>query len=374
MKKIASYLTACLMIISTSVEAQNQRSSNKKALVSTHPQPAAQLRLADFSYVAEQTIDAVVHIKCKVTELTPMYETFFGFTIQKGMKQQNYTSAGSGVIISSDGYIITNNHVVQDAKKITVTLNDRRVLNAVLIGNDPSTDLALIKVDATGLRTIPYGDSDATRVGEPVLAIGNPLNLTSTVTAGIISAKARNINAVNAPGLPESTIESFLQTDAAVNVGNSGGALVNGQGRLIGIVTAIASGDGYYSGYSFAIPSKLARKVAQDLKMYGYVQRAYLGVNVSSDRIGVVIRDVFPNCAADRAGLQVGDIIRNIAGTKITTYSEMSEELGMYSPGDEVTVTYERNHQLYKVVATLRNHKGTREMLTRQMVELERQR
>ena len=185
-------------------------------------------------------------------------------------------AAGSGVIIAADGYIITNNHVVEDAEKITVTLNDKREFNATLVGTDAEADLALIKIEETNLPFLTFGNSDQVRIGEWVLAVGNPFNLTSTVTAGIVSAKARNLNIMD----ESSNIESFIQTDAALNQGNSGGALVNVQGELIGINTAIASGTGYYTGYSFAIPSNIARKVANDLKTYGVVQRAYLGVSI----------------------------------------------------------------------------------------------
>ena len=234
----------------------------------------------DFSQVAAQTIDGVVHIRTVQTRLTPLYQSFFGFIINQGMQRKEYSAYGSGVIISEDGYIVTNNHVVQDAERISVTLNDKRVLEAQLIGTDPATDLALIKVNAKGLKALEFGDSDSARVGQPVLAIGNPFNLTSTVTAGIISAKARNVGIIdNARGM-ESPIESFIQTDAAVNPGNSGGALVDANAKLIGIVTAIASADGYYTGYSFAIPANLAKKVSSDLKRYGAAQRAYLGVQV----------------------------------------------------------------------------------------------
>ena len=233
----------------------------------------------DFTQVAAQTINAVVHIKTTMTKMTPLYEAFFGFIIERGMQKQQYSAFGSGVIISHDGYIITNNHVVQDAESIMVTLNDNRVLPATIVGLDAATDLAVIKVEAEGLTTIPFGNSDLVQVGEPVLAIGNPFNLTSTVTAGIISAKARNLNILSNSDV-ETPIQSFLQTDAAVNSGNSGGALVNARGELIGVIAAIASGTGNYIGYSFAIPASIAIKVYNDLVRYGLVQRGYLGVEV----------------------------------------------------------------------------------------------
>jgi S1-C subfamily serine protease len=250
-------------------------------------------------------------------------------------------------------------------------MNDKRTFEAELIGNDPATDLALIKIDAEDLQTIPFGNSDNAQVGEWVLAIGNPFNLTSTVTAGIISAKARNMDIIeNTDGL-ESPIESFIQTDAAVNSGNSGGALVDADGKLIGIITAIASGNGYYTGYSFAIPANLAHKVALDLKQHGYVQRAYLGVNVAEvdSRIaeykglkeikGVYLGRVIKNAAAYNAGMKDGDIILAINGTEINSYAELTEEMGKYSPGDEITVDYDRDNKKHSTTVKLLNSEGT---------------
>ena len=329
-----------------------------------------ELRFVDFTDVAKNTIDAVVHIKTEQTKSTPLYENFFGMIINKGMQNQVYSAFGSGVIIDPEGYIITNNHVVQDAERITVTMNDKRTFEAELIGNDPATDLALIKIDAEDLQTIPFGNSDNAQVGEWVLAIGNPFNLTSTVTAGIISAKARNMDIIeNTDGL-ESPIESFIQTDAAVNSGNSGGALVDADGKLIGIITAIASGNGYYTGYSFAIPSNLAQKVATDLRQHGYVQRAYLGVNVAEvdSRLaeykglkeikGVYLGRVIKNAAAYNAGMRDGDIILSINNIEVNSYAELMEEIGKHSPGDEVTIVYSRNNKHYTTSAKLLNIHG----------------
>ncbi len=323
----------------------------------------------DFSDVSAQTIDAVVHIKTEITKLTPLYQSFFGMIIDRGVRRQSYEAFGSGVIISSDGYIVTNNHVVQDAGRISVTLNNRKVLPARLVGTDPATDLAVIKIEATDLTTIPFGNSDEARIGEPVLAIGNPFNLTSTVTAGIISAKARYMNIINNPSV-ESTIESFIQTDAAVNSGNSGGALVNAKAELIGINTAIASGNGYYTGYSFAIPSNIARKVTYDLRTFGVVQRGYLGVNVTEvtndiarrlgmdDPHGVLIARVIPDCAAERAGMRAGDVLVSVNGVPVDTYASMMEEVCLFYPGDTVPVAYIRDGQQYDVVLKLLNSKG----------------
>ena len=330
---------------------------------------------ADFSGVAAKTIDGVVHIRTEQSRLTPLYQSFFGFIIPQGVGRQVYNAYGSGVIISSDGYIVTNNHVVQDAERISVTLNDRRVLTARLVGNDPATDLAVIKVEATGLKPIPFGSSDSALVGQPVLAIGNPFNLTSTVTAGIISAKARNMGIIDNSRSGDTPIEAFIQTDAAVNPGNSGGALVNAEARLIGIVTAIASPDGYYSGYSFAVPSSIARKVAYDLKEYGHVQRAYLGVNVvelTSDRArqmglsevrGVLIARAPMGGAAAKGGLREGDLILAVGEIPVNSYAEMMEELGRHYPGDNVIVTYLRDKQVQTATLTLQNAQGTTELI-----------
>lgn len=333
------------------------------------------LTLTDFTDVASASIDAVVHIKTEMTQMTPLYQSFFGFIIPQGVQKQVYNAYGSGVIITTDGYILTNNHVVQDAERISVTLNDRRELPAKLVGNDPATDLAVIKVEAEDLTYLPFGNSDRVRVGEPVLAIGNPFNLTSTVTSGIISAKARNMHIIDNPRSNETPLESFLQTDAAVNSGNSGGALVNSQAQLIGIVTAIASGNGNYIGYSFAIPSNIAVKVAGDLQRYGYVQRGYLGVQVTEVDAtvarktgaraikGLYVAQVVKDCASDRAGIRQGDIILRVAGKEVNTFAEMMEELGLFSPGDEVEVDYERDGRTNTVKATLLNSQGNTQIL-----------
>ncbi len=346
--------------------------SDPQLLDQTTRQP---LQLKDFTDVASATIDAVVHIKTEMTQLTPLYQSFFGFIIQQGVQRQTYSAFGSGVIVTTDGYIVTNNHVVQDAERITVTLNDRRELPAKLIGNDPATDLAVIKIEADNLTYLNYGNSDQVRVGEPVLAIGNPFNLTSTVTSGIISAKARNMHIIDNPRSNETPLESFLQTDAAVNSGNSGGALVNSQAELIGIVTAIASGNGNYIGYSFAIPSNIVVKVAADLIRYGYVQRGYLGVQVTEvdanvarqtgarDIKGLFVAKVIEKCAAERAGIHQGDIILRVAGKEVNTFAEMMEELALFSPGDQVEVDYVRNGHANTVHATLLNSQGNTEII-----------
>jgi len=369
-----------LALTMQSCNAQPSEAPVAQTLTKSGSQSASQsgnqtIQVADFTDVAAATIDGVVHIKCEMTQLTPLYRSFFGFIIQEGVQRQVYDAYGSGVIVTSDGYILTNNHVVQDAERITVTLNDRRELPARLVGNDPATDLAVIKVEAENLTYIPFGNSDRVRVGEPVLAIGNPFNLTSTVTSGIISAKARNMHIIDNPRSNETPLESFLQTDAAVNSGNSGGALVNSQGELVGIVTAIASGNGNYIGYSFAIPSNIAIKVGSDLQRYGYVQRGYLGVQVTEvdanvarqtgtrDLKGLYVGKVNADCAADRAGIRQGDVIVRVAGKEVNTFAEMMEELALFSPGDEVDVDYVRGDRSYTVKATLLNSNGNTKII-----------
>ncbi len=380
MKRVVCFAIVFLSLSVQSCNAQpaDTPASQPSAIETQQSASRPSLTLTDFTDVAAATIYGVVHIKTEMTQLTPLYQSFFGFIIERGVQRQTYSAYGSGVIITADGYILTNNHVVQDAERITVTLNDRRELPAKLIGNDPATDLAVIKVEAEGLTYIPFGNSDKVRIGEPVLAIGNPFNLTSTVTSGIISAKARNMNIIDNPRSNETPLESFLQTDAAVNSGNSGGALVNSNAELIGIVTAIASGNsGNYIGYSFAIPSNIALKVAGDLQRYGYVQRGYLGVQVTEvdanvarqtgarEIKGLYVVKVNRDCAAERAGIRQGDIILRVAGKEVNTFAEMMEELGLFSPGDEVDVDYvhEGNSKVVKV--TLLNLHGNTQIIRR---------
>ena len=372
----------CAFLFVSSCNAQNDnRNDNDNSLGKAVAAPSNQseplpmlLTQTDFTEVAARTIDAVVHIKTEMTKLTPLYQTFFGMIIDRGVKRQTYNAYGSGVIISDDGYIVTNNHVVQDAESVFVTLNNKRVIPARIVGTDPATDLAVIKIEASGLQTIPFGNSDSARIGEPVLAIGNPFNLTSTVTAGIISAKARYMNIINNPSV-ESTIESFIQTDAAVNSGNSGGALVNGRAELIGINTAIASGNGYYTGYSFAIPSNIARKVSGDLRQYGAVQRGYLGVNVVEvtdevarrigldEPMGIYVARVIPDCAAERAGMRKGDIIIKVNNMEVNSYASMMEEVALFNPGDEVDVDFLRDGKTMTARLKLLNSNGNTQII-----------
>lgn len=364
-----------MMVVPSGCKAQNEENNESKVVERVVRQPLPSLLTqTDFTEVAARTIDAVVHIKTEMTKLTPLYQSFFGMIIDRGVQRQTYNAYGSGVIISQDGFIVTNNHVVQDAEKVWVTLNDKREMPARVVGTDPATDLAVIKVEATGLETIPFGNSDSARIGEPVLAIGNPFNLTSTVTAGIISAKARYMDIIKNPGV-ESTIESFIQTDAAVNSGNSGGALVNGRAELIGINTAIASGNGYYTGYSFAIPSNIARKVTGDLRQYGVVQRGYLGVNVVevtseiaarlklAELKGIYVARVIPHCAAEKAGMKEGDVLMSVNGVEVNSYASMMEEVALFDPGDEVDVTFQRDGKMHSVKLTLLNSKGNTQIV-----------
>ncbi|MCA0932317.1 Do family serine endopeptidase [Lutimonas saemankumensis] len=317
----------------------------------------------DFTAIAEKSIHAVVHVKNLSTapsRSNPLLEFFYG---QSGGSERQVVGSGSGVIISSDGYIITNYHVIQGAKKLEVTLNNKESYQAEVVGIDESTDIALLKIEKSDLPYLAFGDSDNLNVGEWVLAVGNPFNLTSTVTAGIVSAKARDINIMN----NNKRIESFIQTDAAVNPGNSGGALVNTRGNLIGINTAISSQTGSYIGYSFAVPSNIARRVIEDILEFGNVQRAYLGINYEelnsekaeefgvSSTEGVIVTRVLQGSASDEAGIQVGDIIVKMDNIKISNFSDLQGFLGSKRPGDEVQVTVLRNESRKTFPLKLKN-------------------
>ena len=320
----------------------------------------------DFTAIAEKSIHAVVHVKNLSTTTSrsnPLMEFFYG---QSGGTEREVVGSGSGVIISSDGYIITNNHVIKNARKLEVTLNNKESYEAEVVGADESTDIALLKIKKSDLPYLPFGDSDHLRIGEWVLAVGNPFNLTSTVTAGIVSAKARDINIMN----NNKVIESFIQTDAAVNPGNSGGALVNTRGNLIGINTAISSQTGSYIGYSFAVPSNIAKKVIEDILEFGNVQRAYLGINYEElnsakanefgveSTEGVLITRVLDQGAAKEAGLMVNDIIVKMDQIEISNFSDLQGFLGSKRPGDEVSVTILRNEDYKIVPLKLKNQFG----------------
>ncbi len=332
----------------------------------------------DFNQAAEKTIHAVVHIKTQYTYKNSYYDQFFGydpffnFFNQHPYGNSVLSASGSGVLISENGYIVTNNHVVSDATQIEVTLNDKRTYTATLVGTDKGTDLALIKIDESNLPFISYGNSDGLKIGEWVLAVGNPFNLTSTVTAGIVSAKARDINILG----DNTSVESFIQTDAAVNPGNSGGALVNVNGELIGINAAIATNTGSFAGYSFAIPSNIVRKVIADIMEFGQVQRAFMGINFSDidsklaktmglkDLKGVYVVSVYENGASFKAGIRQGDIITKINDMPINSQSELKEMLIRQRPGDKVDVSIIHDNEEKTMTVVLENREGTTTIIT----------
>lgn len=327
----------------------------------------------DFTGAVEQTIDAVVHVKTKeFREYQPnsFYDFFFGEQASK--EARPILGFGSGVIISDKGYIVTNNHVIAGSDEVVVVLNNKQEYNATLMGIDPATDLALLKIEADGLSTLKFGDSDALRLGEWVLAIGNPYNLTSTVTAGIVSAKARNVGILRSL---EFSIESFIQTDAAVNPGNSGGALINTRGELVGVNTAIASRTGAFTGYSFAIPVSIVEKVIEDLIEYGAVQRAILGVEITDvtaelaqrenikEIEGVYVAAVRQGGAAKEAGIKEKDIIISIDEIRVNSTAELMEVVSKYRPGQEVKVVIKRDGKLKQFDLLLRNLEGSTEIV-----------
>ena len=347
----------------------------------------------DFTQAAENTVNGVVHIKATTAvDQSQMgsrgqqpqgrgsadpFEFFFGNrggNFQRPQPQPRVGS-GSGVIISSDGYIITNNHVIDGATELEITMNDNRKFVAELVGADESADIALLKIDATDLPVIPFGDSEKLKVGEWVLAVGNPFNLTSTVTAGIVSAKGRGLPSMRGNG-PK--IESFIQTDAAVNPGNSGGALVNTKGELIGINTAIYSETGSYAGYSFAVPISIAGKIVSDLKEFGAVQRAVLGIvildvaHLSADKRedikaleGAYIEDFADISSAKEAGLQAKDVITHVNGVKIKNANELQEQVSKYRPGDKVDLTIDRKGTTKSFNVELLNRQGSTNIVKR---------
>jgi len=331
----------------------------------------------DFTVAAELTVHAVVHVRTKTpvrqSQMNgfpndPFFQFFFGQPQQQNQSKEvpMQEASGSGVIITNDGYIVTNNHVIDQSSDIEVTLNDKRTFKAKVVGADPNTDIALLKIDAKDLPVIIFGNSDSLKVGEWVLAVGNPFNLTSTVTAGIVSAKGRNINILDG----NMKIESFIQTDAAVNPGNSGGALVNTKGELVGINTAIASQTGTYAGYAFAVPSSIVQKVVSDIRKFGVTQRAVLGVQISDINSqlakeknlktmdGAFVGKVSDQSSAMSAGIKEGDIINNVNGVAVNSVAELQEQIGKYRPGDKITVTVIRNNSEMKLNVELKNKLG----------------
>ena len=322
-----------------------------------------------FTTAAEKTVNSVVHVTTQY-EMVSSRDPFSEFFDGGGLSTQIAT--GSGVIISEDGYIVTNNHVVDRADKIEITLNNERTYTAEVIGKDPNTDLALIKINEKGLPFINFGNSDDVKIGEWVLAVGNPFNLTSTVTAGIISAKGRNINILQrGSGNKDFPLESFIQTDAAVNPGNSGGALVSATGNLIGINTAIASQTGSYTGYSFAIPSNIVKKVTEDLLEYGIVQRAFIGVSIQNvnqkvandyklpNLKGVMVNGITKDGAAKSAGIQVNDVILKVGTIEVNDVPELQEQIGSFRPGEKASITIRRGSEIKSLTIVLRNKEGS---------------
>lgn len=362
----------------------------------------------DFAYAAETASPTVVHIRTTMTrtvrqqQVPDIFREFFGdeFGGQGGSRprREQGQASGSGVIISKDGYIVTNNHVVQDADEVEVIMTDKRSFKAKVIGTDPLTDLAVVKIEANNLPTIVLGDSDGLKLGEWVLAVGYPLDLESTVTAGIVSAKGRRIGILDRAGEPrrggglapqqpdaerpavDTPVESFIQTDAAINPGNSGGALVNLRGELIGINSAIASATGYYSGYGFAVPVSLVKKVTADLVKFGNVQRGYIGIlpiELDSKKAadlktkvgrGIYIDKVTENGAAKTAGLQKGDVIVKMEGQPLDSDAQMREIIGRRRPGDVVNVTINRDGTERDVKVELRNRNGGRDVIKKEEV------
>ncbi|MEZ5040435.1 MAG: Do family serine endopeptidase [Saprospiraceae bacterium] len=349
----------------------------------------------DFTKTAEKVMDAVVHIKSTQTVVedggfpsqqmpeSDIFDFFFNprFRGERPNPRDNFqprVGTGSGVVISEDGYIVTNNHVIADADDIEVTLHDNRNYKAQVIGTDPTTDLALLQIKEDKLTTLPFVNSDEVKVGEWVMAVGNPFNLTSTVTAGIVSAKGRNINILR----EQFAVESFIQTDAAINPGNSGGALVNLEGGLIGINTAIASPTGAYSGYGFAVPTNIVSKVVEDLIKYGVVQRGVLGVMIRTvdgqlkkaqsldTNTGAYVDSLLENSAAGAAGIEAGDVIIAVNGLEVASSPALQEVIARHRPGDEVVVKVNRKGKEKEFKVILNNRKGNTTLVKKENKEI----
>lgn len=401
MKKIVNYLTPALSVVAIvfSVAAFNQTCAATKSTTSVTEMSTAPARQpVDLTYAADKALPTVVYIKntqnskMQTVEYSDPFEDFFGdpfggFFGPRGnsgkQKRQVQTpkrvAAGSGVIISSDGYIVTNNHVVDGADELTVTLNDNKEYSARIIGADQTTDLALIKIDGKNLPAIKVTNSDNVKVGEWVLAVGNPLGLNNTVTAGIVSAKARTMG---------TGVSSMIQTDAAINQGNSGGALVNTNGDLIGINAMIYSQTGSNIGYGFAIPTNIMNKVVDDLKKYGTVQRAMIGIKGSDVNMyvdtekekgneidlgtmeGIYIAEVIEDGAAEDAGLKKGDVITHIDGNKVTKFGELSGIIAQKRPGDKITITYLRDKKKKNATITLKNEQGNTKVVKKADIDV----
>ena len=350
---IAGAISACAVV---KLSNRNSTTADSSAVVQSDTQfrtvDLSNDKWPDFTFAAETCVDAVVYVKVRATQQVvsnagALFRFFFGY--ERIPYSREVQGSGSGVIIREDGYIVTNNHVIAGANAIEVTLNNNRTYPARLIGTDPATDVALIKIEENGLPIVPFADSDQLRLGEWVLAIGSPYDLRSTITAGIVSAKGRSMP--KDPNNPnEFRIESFIQTDAAVNPGNSGGALVNKEGKLVGVNTAIISQTGSYAGYSFAVPSNIVKRITDDLMDYGTVHRARLGIVMLpiNDEIakelklssvnGVYITDMASDSAAAEAGIKVGDVVVEIGGSKVTGVSSVQELVNNFHPGDRAEV------------------------------------
>lgn len=367
-------------LVEPATEVRVVREASVPVANASLPQSAGQL--PDLTYASRKSVHAVVHVKTVsrsqgYSSGNPIFDYFFGPGSGYNRQPAPVMGAGSGVILTTDGYIVTNNHVIDNADQIEVVLNDKRTFKAELVGADPSSDIALLKIDSQDLPYLSYGNSDELQVGGWVLAVGNPFNLTSTVTAGIVSAKARSINIIN-NGRQAYGIESFIQTDAAVNPGNSGGALVNQKGELVGINTAIASQTGSYSGYSFAVPVSIARKVVADLMEYGEVQRALLGVSIADvnmenlkklemdlDKMeGVLVVGVPDGGGAADAGIEKGDVILSVDGEEVNSVPELQERVSRHRPGEIVNIMVKRDGKKKTFNVTLRNIRGTTSILT----------
>ena len=343
----------------------------ESAPVGMRPVQLAESTWPDFTYAAEHAVKTVVHVRVvqrgrqEAASSAPSFlEFFFGYSSPQQPRER--VGSGSGVLISQDGYVVTANHVIEGADEVTITLEDNRTFAATVVGSDPLTDVALLKIEAEGLPFLTFGDSDALRLGQWVLAIGNPYDLTSTITAGIVSAKGRSLpsveNSVN--------IESFIQTDAAVNRGNSGGALVTVNGELVGINTAIASRTGSFSGYSFAVPSTIVQKAVEDIRMYGSVQRALLGISMLNlthelareykikELKGVFVGEVTSLGAADKAGVKVSDVLLSINGVAVNSASSVQEQINRYYPNDKVELKVLRDGKEMILHAELQSRLG----------------
>ncbi len=364
MKKVSSLFLVSLLSGATTLGGYKlfiEKGANRNSIVTQADNMGRSVGLSsetvDFVDAADKAVHSVVHVKnvSVRTVYNPIMEFFYG---SRGGQQQEQVGTGSGVIISEDGYIVTNNHVIKDASELEVTLNNKKVYKAKLVGTDSKMDIALLKIDADEkLPFSSFADSDNVKVGEWVLAVGNPYNLTSTVTAGIVSAKARNIDTKG--------IQSFIQTDAAVNPGNSGGALVNTKGELIGINTMISSPTGSYTGYSFAVPSNITRKIIEDIMEFGNVQRGILGVEITElngtvsrelgvqQTEGVYVKKVNKNSGAEKAGIIKGDIIVKLDNSTVSSFSELSGYINTKRPNDKVNVTLIRNGNTKMIPVTL---------------------